>query len=282
MRAIFLSDAHLRRETEANYRFLVWFFKELKENIEKHREAGANREAVPASWEPPVDALYIVGDFFDFWFGRGQNYYPGFRKIIRFLQDFQQLGVQVHFFEGNHDFFLKDFFSRHLGIEVYESETTINLDGRRFYIAHGDMVDRTNRGYLMLRRTLRSRPVRVLQSLLPPRLLWRIARLSSDVSKSMWEGAVREMELVDKMCGFALDISAYGYDGVILGHSHKPLIWTFSVKDEPKVLITLGDWITHRSYLDYSDGQFTLKYYKNDRLIEKGENPPFRFDENSG
>lgn len=279
MRAIFLSDAHLRRETEANYRFLVLFFKDLKASLEKYKETIAHQDpASPVSCEQPLHDLYIVGDFFDFWFGRGHLYYPGFRQIVRFLQDFQRLGVQVHLFEGNHDFFLKDFFSRHLGMEVYESETTINLDGHRFYIAHGDMVDRSNRGYLILRRALRSRPVRVLQGLLPPQLLWHIARLSSDASKSVWEGSVKEMELVDKMCGFALDISAYGYDGVILGHSHKPLIWTFSVKDKPKVLITLGDWITHRSYLDYSDGQFTLKYYKNDRLVEKGENPPFRFD----
>jgi UDP-2,3-diacylglucosamine pyrophosphatase LpxH len=91
----------------------------------------------------------------------------------------------------------------------------------------------------------------------------------------MW--AQTGKRLTDKMCRFALDTCAEGYDGVILGHSHQPLVWEFSVTGERKVLVTLGDWLSHRSYLDYADGRFSLKYYENGRGHDKTENRDFSF-----
>lgn len=275
MRAIFLSDAHLRQDTAENYRLLLKFFDDLKKDIRVQVETGGKRSASPASAGRPLDALYLMGDFFDFWFGKGERYYPGFEQIIRSLKEMKTLGVQIHLFEGNHDFFLDDFFADRLGIKVYQNDAAINLDGRRIYVAHGDLVDRTNRGYLLLRKILRSRLVYFLQSILPSRLLWRIALAFSDTSKAMW--AQTGKRLTDKMCRFALDTCAEGYDGVILGHSHQPLVWEFSVAGERKVLVTLGDWLSHRTYLDYEDGRFRLKYYENGRVRDKTENCDFLF-----
>jgi len=278
MRAIFLSDAHLRREGAENYRFLLQFFEELKKGIGKQVNEKTPCTAVssPARGTKPIDALYLMGDFFDFWFGKGDRYYPGFDRIIQSLREMKEMGVQIHLFEGNHDFFLGDFFSDRLGIRVYKNDASIDLDGHRIYVAHGDLVDRSNRSYLLLRKFLRSRFVYVLQGILPSRLLWRIALLSSDASKAMW--AESGKNLTDKMCRFALDIGAQGYDGVILGHSHQPLLWEFSISGERKALVTLGDWLSHRSYLDYTDGLFSLKYYKNNLSRDETENRDFLFD----
>ena len=185
------------------------------------------------------------------------------------------MGVQIHIFEGNHDFFLEDFFANRLGFFVYRDDASIDLDGRRFYLAHGDLVDQSNRGYLLLRKFLRSRFVYTLQKILPSRLLWRIAMITSETSKTMWAESGKRLN--DKMCRFALDVCAGRYDGVILGHSHEPLVWRFSISGEEKVLVTLGDWLTYRSYLDYRDGEFHLKYYENDKILDREENVYFSF-----
>ncbi|HOO40804.1 MAG TPA: UDP-2,3-diacylglucosamine diphosphatase [Syntrophales bacterium] len=277
MRAIFLSDAHLRRETAENYRFLLQFFDELKKGIgNRVKGKGPCSASPPVRETKPIDALYLMGDFFDFWFAKGDRYYPGFDSVIRSIREMKELGVEIHIFEGNHDFFLGDFFSGHLGIKVYRDDASIDLDGHRIYVAHGDLVDRSNRGYLLLRKFLRSRLVYALQGILPSALLWRISLVSSDASKAMW--AESGKNLTDKMCRFALDAGAQGYDGVILGHSHQPLLWEFSISGERKALVTLGDWLSHRSYLDYTDGRFSLKYYKNNMLRDETENCDFSFE----
>lgn len=275
MRAIFLSDAHLRQDSAENYRLLLQFFHGLQQEIRVQAKEGGKSSATPASAVRPIEALYLMGDFFDFWFGKGDRYYPGFDSIIRSLQEMKALGVQIHVFEGNHDFFLDDFFAKRLGLRVYQDDASIDLDGRRIYVAHGDLVDRTNRGYLLLRKILRSRLVYFLQNILPSRLLWWIALVFSDTSKAMW--AQTGKRLTDKMCRFALEAGAEGYEGVILGHSHQPLVWEFSVKEERKVLVTLGDWLAYRSYLDYTDGRFSLKYYENGKVHDKTENLDFSF-----
>ena len=277
MRAIFLSDAHLRREGTENYRFLLQFFEELKKDIGKQvkEKTSPAAAASPARETRPIEALYLMGDFFDFWFGKGDCYYPGFNSIIRSLREMKELGVHIHLFEGNHDFFLEDFFTDRLGIKVYRDDASIDLDGHHIYVAHGDLVDRSNRSYLLLRKFLRSRFVHALQGILPSRLLWRIALVSSDASKAMWADSGKK--LTDKMCRFALEKGAQGYDGVILGHSHQPLLWEFSVSGERKALVTLGDWLSHRSYLDYTDGRFSLKYYKNALNRDNTEKSDFSF-----
>lgn len=275
MRAIFLSDAHLRQDSAEHYRLLLQFFRDLQDEIRVQVKVGGETSEIPVSGLRPIDALYLMGDFFDFWFGKGDCYYPGFDRIIQSLREMKALGVQIHVFEGNHDFFLDDFFAERLGFRVYQDDASIDLDGRRIFVAHGDLVDRTNRVYLLLRKILRSRLVYFLQNILPSRLLWRIALGFSNTSKAMW--AETGKRLTDKMCRFALDICAKGYDGVILGHSHQPLVWEFSVKEERKVLVTLGDWLAYRSYLDYTDGRFSLKYYKNGQVHDKTENRDFFF-----
>ncbi len=280
MRAIFLSDTHLRQDTAENYRFLLRLCHDLLQEIREGKEERHKISATDSTARQPVDALYLMGDFFDFWFCKGDRYYPGFGRIIQCLKEIKDLGVQIHLFEGNHDFFLDDYFADRLGFAVYRDDASIDLDGRRFYIAHGDLVDQSNRRYLFLRKFLRSRFIYSLQKIVPSRLLWRIALISSDTSKAMW--AQTGKRLNDKMCRFALDMCGKGYDGVILGHSHQPLLWEFSVSGEQKVLVTLGDWLTYRSYLDYTAGRFSLKYYENEKIHDQEENLHFSFSGSKG
>ena len=122
-----------------------------------------------------------------------------------------------------------------------------NLDGLRILVSHGDTVDRGNRKYLALRGFLRGSFARRLQRLLPLELLWRLARLSSEMSKEMSRES--QDRLTEVMYRFALEKFHEGYDAVILGHCHKPLLREIVSGDRKKTFVTLGDWITHDSYL---------------------------------
>ncbi len=239
MKALFLSDAHLQSREDANYSLLSNFLDTLKKKI---------------------DHLFIVGDFFDFWFCREEKLYPDFRTIVDKLIELKNSGVQIHLCEGNHDFFLKNFFTERHGMEVFPDWGTINLDGILTFVSHGDTIDTSNTRYLMLRKLLRSRAFYKIQGKIPLALLWKIARTSSKISN---EHLAKSPDgLVEKMEAFTIEKFKEGFDAVILGHCHTPTIKRYNIGGREKTFVTLGDWISHYSYLLYENGKFTLSAYK--------------------
>ena len=255
MKAIFLADAHLKGDADPAHHRLIRFFEKLR-----GRGAAAGRK-VPDG-RLTVDHIVIAGDFFDFWFAGGDVIYPGFRPMVERIANLKGQGIRVSLCEGNHDFFLEDYFSRRLGLDVYPEWAEFTIDGLRILVSHGDTVDRGNRKYLALRRFLRSSFARTLQRLLPLSLLWRVARLSSEMSKGMSDESADR--LAEVMHRFARVKFREGYDAVILGHCHRPLLRQEMIDGRQKTFVTLGDWITHDSYLDYDEGRFSLNRFPPD------------------
>lgn len=251
MTAIFLSDAHLRGPGDVAHAKLIRFFDRLRGR--GHIGCGQ----VPDD-QLTVDHLVIAGDFFDFWFARGDAIYPSFGHMVEKIAALKREGVRISLCEGNHDFFLEEYFFGRLGIEVYPEWADFEIDGRRVLVSHGDTVDRGNRKYLALRGFLRSPFVYRLLRLLPLKLLWWVAHLSSEISKEMSEESMDR--LVETMHRFARGKFQEGYDAVILGHCHKPLLREELCEGRRKTFATLGDWTTCDSYLLFDDGRFTLNH----------------------
>ena len=249
MKTVFLSDVHLKGPGDAGHKKIEHFFNRLR-----GRGGWEYRESAPGTLT--LDQLVIAGDFFDFWFEREGAIYPAFRPVVDRLIALKQEGVRICLCEGNHDFFLGDYFSRKLGIDVYPEWAEFNLDGFRILVSHGDTVDRGNLKYLALRRFLRGSFARRLQRMFPLGVLWRLARLSAEMSKEMSRES--QDRLAELMYRFALGKFHEGYDAVILGHCHKPLLRETLSGDRKKTFVTLGDWITHDSYLVFEEGRFTL------------------------
>jgi len=261
MKAIFLSDAHLKRENDTGYRYLMRFFDLLEGNMVKIGEQETG-QPYDETWGYPIgiDDLFIVGDFFDFWFCRNNHIYPEFRAVIGKLTELKMRGVRIHLGEGNHDFFLKDYFSKILGMNVFAEWAVIDSDGQRILVSHGDTIDRSNIKYLLLRKILRSIIFYRIQQGIPSSLLWGLARISSNMSKGLSSKA--EDELAEKMHAFSLKKFKEGFDAIILGHCHKPFLKEYMIEERRKTFAILGDWIKRYSYLSYKDGHFTLSYYK--------------------
>ncbi len=238
MKAVFFSDAHLRNGDDEGSGVLRSFLRSVSQS---------------------GDHLFVVGDLFDFWFSRNGLAYPGFLPVIDELKGLKARGVQIHLFEGNHDFYLADYFTRELGIPVYPDEAVLEIEGKKIYVAHGDLVDKTDRGYRFLRRMLRSRPFYGLQRILPLPLLWRLARLSSETSKEYL--AKPQVGLASRMETFAQAKFQNDIDAVILGHCHLPILRKRDVGDRLHYFILLGDWLAHRSYVVLEEGRFELRYY---------------------
>lgn len=255
MKAVFISDAHLKHSTDERHIRLLQFLDDIiSENISSPGSA-----ASLAGNKKPIDALYILGDFFDFWFCDKEHIYPDFQIVIRKLAELHKTGVHVYLCEGNHDFFMKEYFQEELGMEVAEEWATIMLDKLRVLIAHGDTVDRSNWKYLTLRKLLRSRSFYQIQRLLPASARWALAGASSNASKQM--NTNNNDLLAEKMHAFARAKLRENYDAVIMGHCHKPLLQNLEDSGKQKISVTLGDWSSCYSFLYYENGKFFLRYY---------------------
>ena len=238
MRAVFFSDAHLRGADDEGCGLLLSFLRDASRNL---------------------DHLFIVGDLFDFWFSKGGVVYPGFQPVIDELAAMQGRGVQIHLFEGNHDFYLAHYFTRYHGIEVFTDEALMQLDGKTDLHRTRRPGGRDGQGLPAASQGVEEPVFFGLQKLLPLPLLWRLARLSSDASKEYL--AKPQEGLAAKMEAFALKKFDEGIDAVILGHCHLPAIKTHAVGDRQRQFVLLGDWLNHRSYLVMDNGGFELCYY---------------------
>ena len=216
MKAIFISDAHLRRANDERYEKLINFFNDIKEG-NLSRLVGFDE---PGTKPVYIDDIFIAGDLFDFWFCQKEKIYPEFIPVINKLIELQKTGIRIHLSEGNHDFFMGEYFRDVLGMEVFEEMMNVRLDDLRVLIAHGDTTDSTNIKYILFRKFLRSHAFYNIQRFIPASIRWALAGFSSTASKEM------TMEdgdaLVKKMLSFASDKLQEDYDAVILGHCHVP------------------------------------------------------------
>ncbi len=235
MKAVFVADAHLDGSDSEGRRYLLRLLHSIHGN---------------------VDELFILGDFFDFWFTGQNGVYPGFSDIVGQLLKMRRAGTDITIFEGNHDFFLSDYFGPH-GIRVIPDGVVIDLNGKRVFMSHGDTIDTSKGGYLFLRRLLRSNLIYRFQKGLPSPILWSISRAISKMSRSCEEPSSDELNGMIKM--FAMKNFAEGIDAVILGHYHSPRFERYVIDDKVKTFVVLGDWIHHHSYLLYEDGTFTMQ-----------------------
>ncbi len=199
--------------------------------------------------------LFIVGDLFDAWFEYRTVIPKGYHRLFSALEELTQQGVVVHYLVGNHDFWIRDYFRDELGMKTYRDAFTINACGKKIFIHHGDGVANNDTGYKILKKVLRN-PLSVwLYTWVHPDIGVSLARSSS--KKSRHYTSQKEYGEEDGMQTFARKKIEEGYDIVIMGHRHRPLLKELG----RGTYINLGDWITHFTYAELSDSGIALKQW---------------------
>lgn len=237
MRTLFLADAHLKHPADPNYRALLAFL---------DHQLGR------------VDTLVLLGDIFEFWVGYKSSVFAAYVPILAMLNRYKEAGTRLIFVEGNHDFLLGPYFHDHLAAQVLPDGGGVEMDGRRIFLAHGDLANPADRGYRLLRSVLRSRPLRLLIRILPPDLTWSIAMRASRRSRRSRNKKSRHWPAREILQSYARDLQASGYQTIVTGHFHQP----FHITADDYELVALGDWISQFSYAVCEDGVFELRTYE--------------------
>ncbi len=188
------------------------------------------------------DELFIVGDLFDYWFEYKRVYQKGYYRTLTAIKDLSEKNIKIHYFIGNHDFLHRDFFEKEFGALMYHDAISTELNGKKFFIAHGDGMVSNDTGYNILKWILRNKFFQWLYSLLHPD--WGIA-IASKTSKSSREYTnKKDYGEVDGLFQTAKKKIDAGYDYVIFGHLHKR-IWE---KYKNGNYINLGSWLDKPCY----------------------------------
>jgi UDP-2,3-diacylglucosamine hydrolase len=235
MRALFLADAHLRQPSDPNYRTLLAFLQE---------QCGR------------TDVLVLLGDIFEFWIGKA-TVAAEHAPLIDALEHLQRQGTKLVYVEGNHDFHLGPVFTKRLNCQVLPDGGSIDLDGKKIYLAHGDLANPDDTEYHRLRKLLRSDLIRVLIRALPRRLLAAIGDWASHTSRKNAVTREHRWPAREILQPYADAILARGHQAIVTGHYHQP----FHEKLGDGEHIALGDWLTQYSYAVYEDRAFSLRRY---------------------
>lgn len=134
-----------------------------------------------------TEALYLLGDIWDFWYEYHDVVPKGYVRVFSSLMDLMDAGVKVYFFQGNHDIWCYHYFEE-MGITILQQPHVVNIRGKVFCLGHGDGLGPGHLLYKFMRWGFRAKFFQGLFSLLHPYLAFRFGKgwsKKSRVAKSM-------------------------------------------------------------------------------------------------
>lgn len=204
------------------------------------------------------DALYILGDLFDYWIG-DDDLNDFHLQIIQALKQFTDAGTPCYFIAGNRDFLIGKGFSQLSGVTLLPEHHVIQLYGVPVLLLHGDTLCTFDVSYQRFRRIIRHPWLLKLASALP--LSWRRAiahklRSSSKTQRTLTSEQLAKMDVNPAAVEAAF--KQFHVDTIIHGHTHKPRIHQHDGGER----IVLGDWYEQGSCLEVNDQQAVLQSFQ--------------------
>mgnify|MGYP000937297014 FL=1 len=206
--------------------------------------------------------IFILGDLFDFWYEYKKVVPKGYVRILGKLAEITDNGIPIHFFVGNHDMWMKDYFQTEMNIPVYFEPKEFIYNGKKFLIGHGDGLGPGDHGYKFIKKIFRNKVSQWFFGILPPYIGMGIAGYFSRKSRAQ-TGQTDEVflgedkEWLVQYCKEVMQTKQYDY--FVFGHRHLPL----DIKLEPSSrYLNLGDWIKYYSYAVFDGNDMELKYYQ--------------------
>ncbi|MGY6039089.1 UDP-2,3-diacylglucosamine diphosphatase [Aeromonas sp. AE23HZ002T15] len=196
---------------------------------------------------PGADALYVLGDLFEFWVG-DDDPNPLHNQVADAFFTLSQQGVPLYFIHGNRDFLLGKQFAKRAGMTLLGDPCVIDLYGERVLLSHGDLLCTLDLDYQKFRRITQLRWLRWLFLRLPLGRRQRIAHKMR--GQSQMENAGKQQTIMD-VTPAAVDDMLRAHDCALMihGHTHRPAIHDFKLDGKRARRIVLGDWFEQGSIL---------------------------------
>lgn len=228
-----------------------------------NRKESLVREKKFVAWletiKQDAHTLFLLGDLFDFWFEYKTVVPKGFIRVLGKLAELKDHGIDIHFFVGNHDLWMRDYFQTELDIPVYHKPNEFLINNKIFLIGHGDGLGPGDKGYKRMKKVFRHPLSKWLYRWLHPDLGMKLGVYLSTKNKliSGDEDAKflgEENEWLVHYCKRKLEHKHYDY--FLFGHRHLPMTIELNTKS---TYINTGDWISHFTYAVFDGEKTELK-----------------------
>ena len=203
-----------------------------------------------------ASALYILGDLFEAWIGDDAPSAVG-DQVAAGLADLRARGVPSFFIHGNRDFLVGDAFARRARMTLLPDPSLIDIDGEPVLLMHGDTLCIDDAKYQAFRRETRSPEWQRKFLALPVAERMRFAEQARAESRRYTRSA--DSALMDVNAG-EVDraLAQHGVRHLVHGHTHRPNVHRWNVKDAAFERIVLGDWYEQGSVLRVTADQIEL------------------------
>jgi UDP-2,3-diacylglucosamine hydrolase len=236
LRSLFISDLHLSEDRPAaNERFF--------EFIEHDAEA--------------ADALYVLGDLFEYWVGDDDLDDPFNAVIAGFFRRLTAGGTRLYVMHGNRDFLVGERFCRDTGAALLTDPAVV--DGT--LLMHGDTLCTDDLDYQAWRRTARSEKWQKEFLGLPVGERRGVVRGLRDKSKEVIQAKPAEIMDVNPDA-VRQAFRSHGVSRLIHGHTHRPGRHEIEVAGRRCERWVLPDWYGPGGYLELAAGSPRLVRWK--------------------
>ena len=212
------------------------------------------------SIEEEAQAVFFVGDTFDFWFEYQLAVPKYFVRFFAQLIQLKEKGIEVYMFTGNHDLWLNNYLQQELGVTIFHERVMLQSGNHSIFVAHGDGLGPGDLKYKILKKIFTNPACIWMFRWLHPDIGIRIAHLWSrhsftDPATEVFQG--EEKEWLIQYCKRKLEEQHFDY--FIMGHRHLPMKISLH---EKSTYINLGDWLIHNSYAVFDGTKMNLLEWK--------------------
>lgn len=241
----FLSDFHLGvpdlQDSQRRENMLIHFFDSIKNDAE---------------------AIFLMGDLFDFWFEYKTVIPRGYVRLLGKLSQLIDVGIPIYLFAGNHDLWAFDYLQKEVGIILHREPMIMTLKNKKFLLVHGDGRGPGDKGYKFLKRVFECKFNQFLFRWIHPdvgiglALKWshnhRVKKLKKE-AESNYYSVIEETRLYKYAQECVKDNPELEY--FVFGHQHKPMQYKV---DNDAVVTVVGNWIRDFTYAVFDGNDMKL------------------------
>lgn len=217
---LFISDLHLCVEAENTTQYFHRFIKDIA---------------------PQAEALYILGDLFEYWVGDDDVTTPFHHEITQALYQLTQQGVALHIMRGNRDFLMSQQLVKICNATLLEDPILLDLYGQPTLLTHGDALCTDDVPYQEFRQMVRSAAWQ--DHFLSQPLFERKAQIEKVRRQSTEAKRMKAENIMDVNLNAVHHLlETYHYPRIIHGHTHRPAHHLHHVNGHTCDRWVLGDW----------------------------------------
>ncbi len=194
------------------------------------------------------EALYILGDLFEYWAGDDDIDDPFNQQVIQALATLNLRGVVIYLMHGNRDFLMGQALAAASGAQLLPDPSIIDMHGVPTLLMHGDTLCTDDTDYMAFRAQVRE-PAWQGQFLSQP-LAQRKEQIEKLREQSRLAQSSKTPEIMDVNIA-AVDnaLRNHAYPRLIHGHTHRPALHVYEVDGKFCQRWVLPDWYEQGGYL---------------------------------